>query len=207
MKKTIIKYAIIVLVLGGLLGCIGYLVKINKRLNFEVAYANNNLKAFAAENDSLINQSLVFKFTIDQLSTLNDSISNKLLAVKKELKVKDREISSLQYYKENFNKVDTITLYKVDTIFAPNVDTLLEIGDEWYSLKLSLSFPDSIVTNLSVNNEKYIITRILKETVDTPKKCRIARWFQKKQNIIQVDVVDKNPYMQTETQRFVEIVK
>lgn len=207
MKKTIIKYAIIVLVLGGLLGCIGYLVKINKRLNFEVAYANNNLKAFAAENDSLIDQSLVFKFTIDQLSTLNDSISNKLLAVKKELKVKDREISSLQYYKENFNKVDTITLYKVDTIFAPNVDTLLEIGDEWYSLKLSLSFPDSIVTNLSVNNEKYIITRILKETVDTPKKCRIARWFQKKQNIIQVDVVDKNPYMQTETQRFVEIVK
>lgn len=207
MKKTIIKYAIIVLVLGGLLGCIGYLVKINKRLNFEVAYANNNLKAFAAENDSLINQSLVFKFTIDQLSTLNDSISNKLLAVKKELKVKDREISSLQYYKENFNKVDTITLYKVDTIFAPNVDTLLEIGDEWYSLKLSLSFPDSIVTNLSVNNEKYIITRILKETVDTPKKCRIARWFQKKQNIIQVDVIDKNPYMQTETQRFVEIVK
>jgi hypothetical protein len=207
MKKTIIKYAIIVLVLGGLLGCIGYLVKINKRLNFEVAYANNNLKAFAAENDSLINQSLVFKFTIDQLSTLNDSISNKLLAVKKELKVKDREISSLQYYKENFNKVDTITLYKVDTIFAPNVDTLLEIGDEWYSLKLSLSFPDSIVTNLSVNNEKYIVTRILKETVDTPKKCRIARWFQKKQNIIQVDVVDKNPYMQTETQRFVEIVK
>lgn len=38
------------------------------------------------------------------------------------------------------------------------------------------------------------------------RKWFLPRWFTKKQKIVTVDVVDKNPYVTTERQRFVQIV-
>ena len=39
-----------------------------------------------------------------------------------------------------------------------------------------------------------VIAYSRKEIIGTPKKCFIGRWFQKKQNVIRVDVKDNNPY-------------
>lgn len=55
------------------------------------------------------------------------------------------------------------------------------------------------------NNEKYIITSWKKESIKQ-RKWFLPRWFTKKQKIVTVDVVDKNPYVTTERQRFVQIV-
>ena len=46
-----------------------------------------------------------------------------------------------------------------------------------------------------------------KETVNPPKKFFLFRWFQKKHKIIQVDVIEKNPYVQNEVSRYIEIVR
>ena len=46
-----------------------------------------------------------------------------------------------------------------------------------------------------------------KQTVNPPKKFFIARWFQKKHNVLQVEVVEKNPYMDDQKSKYVEIVK
>lgn len=54
---------------------------------------------------------------------------------------------------------------------------------------------------------KYIIVGYRKEIIDPPKKCFIARWFQKKHKVVEVNVVEKNPYIENKQQRFIEIVK
>ena len=44
-------------------------------------------------------------------------------------------------------------------------------------------------------------------TVDPPKKCWLGRLFQKKQTIVEVDVVEQNPYCTIKNQKFVKVVK
>ena len=56
-------------------------------------------------------------------------------------------------------------------------------------------------------SERYVIVDYKKETINPPKKCAIVRWFQKKHKIIEVEVVEKNPYIENKQQRFIEIVK
>ena len=46
-----------------------------------------------------------------------------------------------------------------------------------------------------------------KETINPPKKCAIGRWFQKKHKVVEVNVVEKNPYIENKQQRFTEFVK
>ena len=77
----------------------------------------------------------------------------------------------------------------------------------WYSENLSLRYPDTIITNPKFISDKYIVLNTDKQTIDPPKKFFIARWFQKKQTIIEVNIVEKNPYIKTKEQKFIEIIK
>ena len=45
-----------------------------------------------------------------------------------------------------------------------------------------------------------------KETIDPPKKNWLLRLFQKKHRVAEVEVVEKNPYINSEKQRFIEII-
>ena len=49
----------------------------------------SNEKAFIAENSSLRDENMVFKFTVEQLNYYNDSILKKMNEGRKELKIKD----------------------------------------------------------------------------------------------------------------------
>lgn len=46
-----------------------------------------------------------------------------------------------------------------------------------------------------------------KETIDPPKKFFLCRWFQKKQTILEVKIVEKSPYIEQKESRFIEIIK
>jgi hypothetical protein len=48
-----------------------------------------------------------------------------------------------------------------------------------------------------------VIASTQKEIIGTPKKCFIGRWFQKKQKVIRVDVMDSNPYSEIKSKKFV----
>ena len=56
------------------------------------------------------------------------------------------------------------------------------------------------------NNEKYITTSVRKEPIKQ-RKWFLPRWFTRKQEIVTIDVYDKNPYVKTPQQRYVEIIK
>lgn len=169
--------------------------------------AVENAKAYSELFSNSENKNRAFKLTIDQLRNSNDSIFKELNKARKELKVKDSKLKSLQYVSSSFSKVDTITL-KGDTIFKDshvNIDTLL--FDDWYSVKVGLKYPSTVSIEPKFLSIKYIVVSAKKETVNPPKRFFLFRWFQKKQIRLNVDVVEKNPYVQNQDNRFVEIVR
>lgn len=202
------KYIIIgVVILVSLLAISTYtLYTNNQKLKEEISISMSNQKAFIAENSSLKEENRVFKFTVEQLNHYNDSILQKMNEVRKELKIKDRDLKQMQYLLSEAQKNDTIIFR--DTLFrepALKIDTLL--GDKWYQMKLGLRYPSTIITEPKFISEKYIIADYKKETINPPKKCAIVRWFQKKHKVIEVEVVEKNPYIENKQQKFIEIVK
>lgn len=178
----------------------------NQRLQEELSVSVSNEKAFIAENFSLKNENRVFKFTIEQLNYYNDSILEKMNNVRKELNIKDKNLKQMQYLLSEAQRKDSIVFR--DTLFkepALNLDTI--IGDKWYQMKLGLRYPSTIITEPKFTSEKYIVTSIKKETINPPKKCWLLRLFQKKHKVLEVEVVEKCPYVENKQQRFVEIIE
>lgn len=194
------------LLMGALLISTCSLYNNNQNLRDKLSISISNEKAFIVENNGLKDQNRAFQFTVEQLEYFNDSLITKMNEVRKELKIKDRDLKQMQYLLSEAQKKDTIVFR--DTIFRDplvRVDTLL--GDRWYQLKLGLRYPSTIITEPKFVSEKYIIVDYRKETIDPPKKCFIARWFQKKHKVVEVEVVEKNPYIENKQQRFIEIIK
>ena len=178
----------------------------NQELQEELYTSISNEKAFMSENSLLKNENLAFKFTIEQLNYYNDSILEKMNSVRKELAVKDKELKQMQYLLSKASKKDTIVFR--DTLFRePTLDIDTIVGDNWYNIELGLKYPSTITTIPTFISEKYIIVNTKKETVNPPKKCWLARLFQKKHRVVEVDVVEKNPYIENKQQRFIEIIE
>ena len=167
--------------------------------------SRNNEKAYQIENLNLKDDNRMFMFHIEQLSYYSDSITDKLNAERKNLKIKDKQIVQLQYMLSKVQKVDTITL--VDTIFTPTVDLDTTIGDKWYSLNLKLKYPSSIIVAPTFTSEKMVFMYLKKETINPPKKTWFGRLFQKKHKVMEVKVVESSPYIENKQNRFIEIVK
>lgn len=180
----------------------------NQRLKEELSYTTINMNAYDVENSHLKDRILVYQFTIDQLNYLKDSILVEMNNVRKELNIKDDNIKRLEYIASTASRTDTIYIRETDTIFREpdfHIDTLKK--DEWYSLHLEMSYPNKVTVTPSFKSEKYIITHSKRETIKPPKKCAIGRWFQKKHNVLEVEIVEKNPYIVNDKQKFVEIIK
>ena len=202
------KYLVIsLIILTVLLTVCSYILHLsNKSLKEELEIFSSNQKAFIAENSSLKNENLMFRLSIEQLEYYNDSLFMKINEVREELKIKDKNLKQMQYLLSEAQKKDTVIFR--DTIFnSPTLKIDTTLGDQWYKLKLGLIYPSTIIVNPSFTSEKYIITSYKKETVNPPKRCFIARWFQRKHEIVEVEVVEKNPYIENKRQRFVEILK
>ena len=208
MIQAIRKYiGIIALALILVLGVTTYVQyeKVNS-LKTELSTSKSNEKAFIAENNGLKEENIAFKFTIDQLNYFNDSLTTKMNEVRRELKIKDKDLKQMQYLLSQAQKTDTIRFR--DTLFIDKtlqLDTL--IGDEWYNIRLGLKYPNLIATTPTFKSETYIVTSSKKETINPPKKCAIARWFQKKHRVVEVEIVEKNPYIENKQQRFIEIIE
>lgn len=205
MVKKYIRIGIVILV-SLLVVSIYTLYTNNKKLKEKISISVSNEKAFIAENSLLKNENRVFKFTVEQLNYYNDSILEKMNKVRKELKIKDKDLKQMQYLLSEATKKDTIVFR--DTLFREpslNIDTL--IGDKWYNIRLELKYPNLITTNPTFISEKYIIVNKKKETINPPKKFFLFRWFQRKHWVMEVNVKEKNPYIKESNNRFIEFYK
>ena len=207
MKNKILTLLVIVaLVLAGL---IAFLLRQNAVLKEEWSTAMNNFKAYEqianSRYDSLSMKNYELKLTKQQLEHSNDSVIQKLNDVRKELKIKEKNIQRLEYILSQTTKHDSV--FFTDTIFKDNVRIDTTLTDKWRTLNLQLEYPNRIDIESTFNNELSVIVSSEKQTINPPSKIFFIRWFQKKQVMVKVDVVDSNPYASIKEQRFVEIVK
>ena len=168
--------------------------------------STENVKSYSELFSNSENKNKGFKFTIDQLQYFNDSILRELNETREALKVKDSKLKSLQYLSSTFIKYDTLIIK--DTLFKDpqiQVDTIL--SDEWYSIRIGLKYPSTVTVNPMFRSVKHIVVSSRRETVNPPKKFFLFRWFQKKHTILNIDVIEKNPYMKEQNSRYIEIIK
>ena len=167
--------------------------------------AMNNVKAYANEADSLKHGSNLYKLTIAQLGYSKDSIDQLLNQAIKDAKIKGKTVTNINYISSVASRTDTLRIPLIKVVHdSIAIDTTLTT--KWYTLHLGIR-PNTIIVSPKFISQKFIICNYRKETVNPPKKFFLWRLFQKKQKIINVQVIEKNPNIIEGTQKFIEIVK
>jgi len=198
------KWLIIIVTI--LLAIIGVMWKQVKYANEKWEIAEANVKTYSMSLSKEGEKNTALQLTVDQLGFFKDSVLQELDKTRKELKVKDKNLKALQSVSSSFSRTDTIILK--DTLFKEvslHVDTVL--GDKWYNVRLGLKYPSMVAVQPYFKSEKHIIVSSKKETVNPPKKFFLLRWFQRRHYVIHIDVVEKNPYVDKESSRYVKILR
>ena len=176
-----------------------------RALESKLEISTTNESILLNQFDSLNSYNKELQLNIEQLKYSNNITLDKLNKVRKELNIKDKELQKLQYQLSISNKTDTV-VYR-DTIFKEDIKLDTLIKDDWYSLNLDLEYPSTIIVNPKFKSEKYVVTSLKKEIKGTPKKCWLGRIFQKKHNVVRVEVVEQSPYIETKEQVFINIIE
>ena len=195
------KKFIIVLLVCSLI----YMVHQNRTLTAKYETSIENIKAYDSQLSGRNNSNKVFKLTIDQLNYFKDSILIRMNEVRKELNIKDSKIKQMQYQLSHIEKPDSIILK--DTVFVESFKLDTIIGDEWANTHLIMKYPNYIKFTPKFKLESFLFVESKKETVNPPKKFFLFRWFQRKHTVLNVTVKESNPYVETDEQKFVEIIK
>lgn len=199
-KDYIIIIFGILLILLSIVGFIEY--KQIDKLKDDLAVAVNNNKAY--ENDKL-----QFQYTVRQMERSEDSINQLLIKTRDSLGLSKRKVQEYFWYKQNFNKRDSIYCYITDSIpiFIESLYLDTTIGDMWYQANIHLEYPNMLVFEPSFTSENIIITDIRRETINPPRKTKFGRFFQRKHNLIETNVVNRNPYCKLDTLKSIKIIK
>lgn len=203
-KIKLIIGLIIVAIIVGLGTTVAVMNNRIDKLNTEVAEATTNIKAYELENLALKDNTIEFQYTIEQLNHSKDSLNQKINKLRKDLKIKDKDIQKLQYILSENQKKDSIIVH--DTLFTEKVKIDTTLSDDWSKLHLQLEFPNKVVTEYSFKNESLVTTYLKKETIKPPHKCIFVRWFQKKHKMIYVEVNEQNPHCEIKEQKFINII-
>ena len=174
-------------------------------LNYEISNAITNIKAYELENSALRDDTIEFKYTIEQLNYSKDSLNQRINKLRKDLKIKDKDIQKLQYMLSENQKKDSI-VFVHDTLFRENIKVDTTLNDNWSKLHLQLEYPNTVLAEYSFKNASLVTTYIKRETVNPPHKCAFIRWFQKKHKVIHVEINEQNPYCEIKEQRFINII-
>lgn len=203
MKKYLYIAAIVIVVLLIGFGIAQTMRCSNIKQQYDIAVQNN--KAYESQLSVTQEQNKIFQFTIDQLEILNDKSIKELDSVRKQLGIKDKKIQQMSKVKEKIYIVDSIIMY--DTIFdKPDfvLDTCL--GDEWYQNCFHMAYPNEISSQIDINTDLNCFIHATKETINPPCKTWLGRLFQRKHTVINVNVVENNPYSNVKEVKFVKIL-
>lgn len=202
------KRYLYILIFGITVFIIGQLLYQNNQLSLYKKLYNKelqNVEAYRASNSGLEREIRQYQMSMDDLRGSKDSLDIKLVEAVDGLKVKDKYIEYLQYQSTVAHKTDTVNLR--DTIFVQNISIDTILSDNWYRLELGLRYPSSIIVSPTFNSEKTIVVNSKKVYNKTPSKIFFIRWFQKKHNVVEVNVEEKSPYIINKNQKFIKVIK
>lgn len=203
--KSWIYIGVAILILG-MIGVISLQSSRIDSLKEDLSISIANEKALFADNDSLNNKGRTLQLTVEQLNYINDSIIIKMNEVRKELKIKDKNIKELEYQLSEAKKTDTLIFR--DTLFRnPELKIDTTLRDKWYSLNLKLEYPSTVIASPKFISERYVVQSLKKETIKPPKKCWLWRLLQRKHKIIETEVIEKSPYIINKQEKYIKIIE
>ena len=203
--KSWIYIGVVALILG-MIGVISLQSSRIDSLKEDLSISIANEKALFADNDSLNNKGRTLQLTVEQLNYINDSIIVKMNEVRKELKIKDKNIKELEYQLSEAKKTDTLIFR--DTLFRnPELKIDTTLRDKWYSLNLKLEYPSTVIASPKFISERYVVQSLRKETIKPPKKCWLGRLFQKRHKVIEAEVIEKSPYIINKQEKYIKIIE
>lgn len=171
-----------------------------------------NLKAYIALNDTLMSTNRMFEFKASQLNYINDSLVNQMNTIRKNIGVKDKNLKGLGYIKSTVRIHDTVFVNRIRDGDKPiSIDTV--INKKWYQIEIDYKgskcseCKDTLIVSPKISSEKYVVISTSKEYVDAPKKWWFQRIFQKKEEVVDVKVVETNPYIYSDHERFIKVIK
>ena len=173
----------------------------------------NNWIALSNENSKNAKSAKMYQLKVSQLTYINDSIMSAMDSVRRTLKVKDSKLKGMGYIKSRVIIRDTIMLKQTIPKGATPIDIDTVINKKWYQIEIDYrgskcdDCNDTLVVSPRLTSEKYVTVSVTKEFVDTPKKIWLFRIFQKKRDVVDVNIQESNPYIYSDTNKFVEIVK
>ena len=208
MKRTCIEIIVACILLFILLFCVRQCQSNLAKLE---GYETNWI-ALSNENNKNAKSSKAYELKISQMKYINDSLTNAMDSVRKSLNIKDKNTKGLGYVKSTILIHDTVLVNRIrDGDKTISIDTT--INKKWYQIQLDYrgskcnECKDTLIVSPKVTSEKYVVISTQKEYVDTPKKFWIQRIFQKKDEVIDVKVIETNPYIYSNENRFVKVIK
>ena len=201
-RKTLFK-AISLLSVGLLLSFSINTYKQNKKLSESLEQSQNNVEAYQELYNDSQQASSVLKLTIDQLQNSKDSVIQKLDSVRKELKLKPKQIKTaatqtqvINVIKSKMVKGDILvkdTIYTDSIQYNPLTTVHYTIGK------------DTVSIGLNVENTQYLYIYTTKEYKN--KKNFIKRLFTldfKKVKKYKYKIVNTNDLLKNDDVRIVE---
>ena len=212
MESNVLKYIVKTLVVVAILALIIIGVRRCKSAEDKLEGYETNWIALSNENNKNAKSSKLYEFKLSQLKYINDSLTNAMDSVRKSLNIKDKNLKGLGYIKSTVRIHDTVLVNRIrDGDKTLSIDTV--INKKWYQIEIDYKgskcseCKDTLIVSPKVTSEKYVVISTQKEYVDTPKKFWIQRIFQKKDEVIDVKVVETNPYIYSNEDRFVKVIK
>ena len=181
-------------------------IKNNKKLRGEIDIYNQNIETLLHTRDTLEISNRALLINTDLLNYSNDSLIRELNKIRKDIKIKEKEIESLHKINLIGNKKDSLIVR--DTIFrdkSVNIDTT--IRDKWSAVNIKLEYPSTIKVDITMMSDLSIFTYNRKEPIKKPKKTKLGRFFQKKRKVLEVEVVENNPNIVIKQNKFIKIIK
>ena len=201
-RKTLFK-AISLLSVGLLLSFSVNTYKQNKKLSESLELSQNNVEAYQELYNDSQQASSVLKLTIDQLQNSKDSVIQKLDSVRKELKLKPKQIKTAATQTQVINVIKSKgvkgDILVKDTIYTDSIQ---------YNPLTTVHYTigkDTVSIGLNVENTQYLYIYTTKEYKN--KKNFIKRLFTldfKKVKKYKYKIVNTNDLLKNDDVRIVE---
>ena len=208
MKRTCIEIIVACILLFILLFCVRQCQSNLAKLE---GYETNWI-ALSNENNKNAKSSKAYELKISQMKYINDSLMNAMDSVRRSLNIKDKNTKGLGYIKSTVRIHDTVFVNRIrDGDKTLSIDTV--INKKWYQIEIDYKgsrcseCKDTLIVSPKISSEKYVVISTSKEYVDAPKKWWLQRIFQKKEEVVDVKVVETNPYIYSDHERFIKVIK
>lgn len=182
------------------------LFKNNQRLRKDLDIHRQNIETLLHTRDTLEISNRALLISAELLNDSNDSLIKELNNIRKDIRIKDKEIESLHKINSIGTKIDSVIIR--DTLFkdkSVKIDTTLK--DKWGSIHLKLEYPSFIKVESTMTSDLSVFTYNRRETIKKPKKTKLGRLFQKKRKVLEVEVVESNPNIIVKQSKYIKIIK